>query len=454
MEERDTRGVEGPVGGIPRRVAVVAAVAIALLSSALTYTLTAYGLRTPLRDLTGPRENLATLRELSQSEGFHRFLSVLTLIREHYVEQPELESLMMGATRGAVEALGDPYSSFFSAKEFEHFHEETGGMYGGIGVQVIDEGKYVVVVRAFPGTPGATTPFEGARPDDPKGLQPKDKIVKVQDKDVIGLPEENVAELIRGPAGTLVTITVLRPQEGGGDRQLVFRVRRARIRVPTTEARMLTPTVGYLQITQFLDGTARQVRKDLQWLRQQGARGLILDLRHNPGGRLDVSVDVARSFVPRGPVVHVVDRAGRRETYVSDNPRGLGMPLVVLIDEATASASEILAGAIQDRKAGIIVGMPSFGKGLVQQVYDLDDGTGLKLTVMKYLTPRGRDINRKVTDAEKAAGHGGIQPDIRVERPPDLRLGVPDLDRDPQLRKALEVLERRLAGTAARAAGD
>lgn len=451
MEEPQTPGSRGPAGGISRRVAIAGAVAIAVLSSAVTYAVTA-GVRPPLGDWAGPRARAETMRELYRSEGFQRFLSVLTLIREHYVEEPDMEKVMMGAARGAVDALGDPYSAFFSAKEFEHFHEETGGTYGGIGVQVIDEGRYVVVVRAFPGTPGATTPFEGAGPDDPKGLQPKDKIVKVQDRDVVGLPEDKVAEMIRGPAGTTVTITVLRSQDGGGERQLVFRVRRDRIRVPTTEARMLTPSVGYLQITQFLDGTARQVRKDLQWLRQQGARAIVLDLRHNPGGRLDVSVEVARSFIPRGPVVHVVDRSGKRETYVSDNPRGLGMPLVVLIDEATASASEILAGAIQDRRVGIVVGTPSFGKGLVQQVFDLDDGTGLKLTVMKYLTPRGRDINRRPADPEKEGEGGGIRPDIRVDRPAGFRLGVVDPERDPQLRKALEVLERRLAG-ADRAAG-
>lgn len=436
-------------GGISTRAALMGAVFLVIVSSGVTYfatTLAEY--RYLWGGAPGPRERLATLREISDSPGFERFLSVLTLVRKNYVDRPDMEKLLQGAAEGAVQALNDPYSSFFTVKEFEHFHKETSDSYGGIGVQVTDEGKYTVVVSAFPGTPGATTPFEGARPGDPKGLRSKDKIVQVDERNIVGLDKDKAVELIRGEPGTKVRVVVLRELDGV-EQRLTFNITRARIQVPTTVARMLAPGVGYLHITQFLESTPARVKEDLAKLKADGARAIVLDLRHNPGGRLDAAVDIAGLFVPKGPVVHVVDRSGRRETYVSNNPAGLGMPLVVLVDEASASASEILAGAIQDRRAGTLVGERTFGKGLVQQVWDLEDGTGLKLTVSKYLTPNNRDINRKRTGNGEERDAGGLQPDILVPRPEKgFEFGVQE--KDPQLARALAEAQLRLAKTASR----
>lgn len=440
------RGAEpsGVGGGISPRRAFLGAIFVVLFTSSLTYALTSLHYRGLLGQLAGRAENFATVEELAKSPGFGRFVSVLTLVRNQYVEKVELEKLMQGASEGVIGALNDPYSSFFTAKEFEDFHAQTDGTYGGIGVQVTDEGKYVVVVGAFPGTPGATTPFEGAGPEDPRGLQPKDRIIRVGEQDVTGGQVAQVVDLIKGEPGTRVRMVVLRQRPEEPDRQLTFNVTRARITVPTTRALMLTPTIGYLQISQFLENTPAQVGKDLEGLRGKGARALVLDLRHNPGGRLDASVEIAGLFVPRGPVVSVIHRSGRQETLTSGNPTGLGMPLVVLVDEATASASEILAGAIQDRKVGTIVGTTTFGKGLVQQIWDMKDGTGLKLTVSKYVTPNGRDINRKVVNPETGEQKGGLAPDIVVERPQEVQFGV--IEKDPQLARAVEVVQRALAG--------
>lgn len=429
----------------PRRI-ILGAILIAAFSSLITYGFVSFGHRKTINSLVTRQENLATMRELAGNEAFDRFVYVLSLARRNYVQEPDLNKLLLGAADGAVAALNDPYSSFFSAKEFQHFTDETNTHYEGIGVQVTDQGKFVVVVTPFPGSPGATTPFEGAGPDDPKGLKPKDKIIKVDGRDVVGRDVNQVVKLIRGRPGTKVTLTILRAEDGGPDRQLVFKIPRARILTPSTTSRPLEPGVGYLQISQFLENTGQQVKGELQKLQEQGIKGLILDLRHNPGGRLEASVEVAELFVPKGPVVHVVDRGGRRETYTSSNPQGLGMLLVVLVDDATASAAEILAGAIQDRKAGILVGETTFGKGLVQQVWDLGDGTGLKLTVYKYLTPNGRDINRRVVDADTGAEKGGLTPNIQVPRPKNFELGV--LDKDPQLQTALKELERRMRRSA------
>ncbi len=438
-------------GGLTPRRAALGALLLVLVTAAATAAAVSLYYRGLVFRLAGSRENLATVEELARSPAFGRFVTVLTLIRNQYVEKTDLDRLLQGATEGAVNALGDPYSAFFTPRAFRDFHVQTGGEYGGIGVQVTDEGQYIVVVSAFPGTPGATTPFEGAAPGDPVGLRPKDRIVKVDGRDVVGLTVDQVVDLIRGRPGTLVEVGVRRPREGAPDQELVFRITRARIQVPTTRSAMVAPGIGYLHITQFLENTAPQVERELRRLKAQGARALVLDLRHNPGGRLDASLAVARLLLPEGPIVHQVDRLGNRQTFRSDNPTGLGMPLAVLVDEATASASEVLAGAIKDRGVGTIVGTRTFGKGLIQQVWDLSDGTGLKLTVAKYLTPDGHDLNRRVVDPRTGEQEGGLVPDIEVERPAEAELGV--LEKDPQLARAVEVVQRALAREEAAAAG-
>ncbi len=431
--------------GISSRQALVGAIIIIVVTSVLTWTIFMFNYRALINDLSSKAENIALMEEMSKSPSFERLVKVLSIVKNKYIDNPDIDKLLLGAAEGSVSALNDPYSTFFTVKEFKSFHEETDGTYGGIGVQVTDEGKYVVVVAAFPNTPGAVTRFEGAKEGDPAGLKPRDKIIKVDGRDIVGQETTQVVKLIKGQPGTMVELTVLREHPQTGTRELVFKIERARIVIPTTEAKLLSqnPNIGYLKINQFLEMTTRQVRQDIDGLKEKGAQALILDLRHNPGGRLDVVVEIAGMFVPRGPVVHVVDRSGKRVTHTSNNPGGLGMPLVVLVDEASASASEILAGAIQDREAGVLVGVPTFGKGLVQQVWDLEDGTGLKLTVSKYLTPKGRDINRKIDPDTKKQVGGGIKPDIEVPWTEDARFGDPKTD--PQLGKALEVVTGRLA---------
>ncbi len=436
MEERPERGV-------PRRTAFVGGICLVALSVAATLSLVELAGGPPRSGgLAG--ESLAGWRQVKDSPAFHRFLAVLAIMQRDYVEQPDLEKVLEGATEGAVAALDDPYSAYFTAKAFANFHVETNGKYGGIGVQITERDRDIVVVAAFPGTPGAATAFEGAGPDDPRGLLPDDRILAVDGRSVTGWPAERVAEAIRGEPGTVVRLEVARGA-AGEERRLVFNLRRARITIPSTRAETVAPGVGYLQITQFLEDTPGRVQADLERLRREGARVLMVDLRHNPGGRLDVAVRVAGQMVPAGPVVHVVERSGRRETYSSRNRRGLGMPVVVLVDEATASAAEILAAALRERAGAVLVGKRTFGKGLVQQVWPLDGGTGLKLTVAKYLTPGGRDINRR-RNREDERETGGLVPDVVVERPPQVPLAARETD--PQFRRALELARQRLRGGA------
>lgn len=379
--------------------------------------------------------------ELVDNEHFGRFLEVLHLVRQNFVEEPDLDAMLKGATEGAVDALGDPYSFFYDVEEFRGLQISLEGSYEGIGVVVMERDRYTTVQSVVPESPGALTSFEGAGPDDRPGLLPGDRIIAVDGQEVVGLPVEQVAAIIRGPAGTQVELTVLRAGEDPDqDRELTFVLTRTSIDVPTVMHRMLDERAGYMHLLQFTPMTAGAVERALEDLRSQGMEGLILDLRDNPGGILQSVQDVAGFFVPKGPVVHIVTRDGATQT-LSTNRDPIGMPLVVLVNENTASAAEILAGAIQDYGSGTLVGTTTFGKGSVQQIWRLDDTrpmgraevgpTGIKVTTARYLTAHERSIDGT-----------GIDPDVVVE----WTAGDPvvDGDGDPQLQRAREILNELL----------
>lgn len=389
-------------------------------------------------------EQQRLLEELMQAPNFERFLSVIHLVRTQYVDPVPVEQILEGAARGVVESTGDPYSTYFTPDEFRDFQIDLTGHYSGIGVVVSeDEDGGVVVQTPFEGSPGATTPFEGAGPDDPVGLQPGDVIIAVDGRDVTGESVEAVARMIRGPEGTRVTLEVLRE---GYDEPLRFVITRRDIEVPSVQAEMLEGQIGYIRLTQFLPDTPDDFTAALQRLRAQGMRGLIIDVRNNPGGELDAVVRVADRLLPAGPIVHIDYRHQRRQTHTSD-PDALGLPLAVLINQGSASASEILAGAVQDYGAGVLVGEHTFGKGSVQTVWPLGGGgalgprggtgggsAGVKLTVARYLTPKERPIEQGK----------GIQPDVEVSLEKMQWMG--DLKRDAQLQKAYELVRQRVAG--------
>lgn len=387
------------------------------------------------------QRQLARLRvhtELVDNEHFGRFLEVLHLVSQYFVEEPDLDAMLKGATEGAVDALGDPYSFFYDVEEFQGLQISLEGSYEGIGVVVMERDRFTTVQSVVQDSPGAVTPFMGAGPDDRPGLMPGDRIIAVDGQDVVGLPVEQVATIIRGPSGTQVQLTVLRVREDEGEEQeLTFVLTRTRIDVPTVVHRMLDDRVGYLHLLQFTPISPRAVESALEDLQAQGMQGLILDLRDNPGGSLQSVQEVAGFFVPRGPVVHIVTRDGETQSLSTDRDP-VDIPLVVLVNENTASAAEILAGAVQDYEAGTLVGTTTFGKGSVQQIWRLDDPrpggravvapTGLKVTTARYLTAGKRSIDGT-----------GITPDVVVE----WTAGDPAVDGgvDPQLQRAREIID-------------
>ena len=349
--------------------------------------------------------------------NYHHFgnlFKVVSLINSRYIEPVSATNLVDGAIRGVVQALGDPYSVYLDPKMFAQLEEQISGTFGGLGVLLTVKDGFLTVVRVYPG------------PAKEEGIVEGDVIVKINGQDAQGLDLETAVGLMRGPVGSKIKLGIVRKDQPAV-REL--EIARAQINVPTVEERMISNTrVGYLALTQFTTKTPEEVDAALERLQKQGMRGLLLDLRDNPGGELRAAVKVAGHFLPRGPVVYIDYRTGKDETHTV-NGRRLDIPLVVLVNRASASAAEILAGAIKDTRSGILVGERTFGKGIVQELFRLDNGAGLKLTTARYLTPAKHDINKK-----------GIEPDVVVPQ------GSGKEDR--QLQKALEILNERLTRAA------
>ncbi len=323
------------------------------------------------------------------SVGGMVFLKTLVTVRDNYVEAVDSEKLFDGATAGMVKALGDPYSAYLDKKSFSEITDLTDGVFGGIGVVLGKKDNDFVVVAPMKGTPG-----------DEAGIKAGDKILAVDGTGVEGLQLEDVVAKIRGKQGTEVEIKLA----GADGAERTVRVIRGDIKVESVGGEMLPDSnIGYIRISVFNEQTGNDFAKKYMELEKQGMQALVLDLRHNPGGILGECVKVAQYIVPKGPVVSIKDRNGNTFVEESDLEK-IKYPLAVLVDHGSASAAEIVAGAVQDTGAGKLFGVQTFGKGSVQSVYKLSDSTGLKLTTAKYYTPSGRSI------------HGtGIKPDVEVE---------------------------------------
>lgn len=339
-------------------------------------------------------------------------LQVVDLVEENYIEPVNSGRLVEGAAKGIVEALDDPYSVYMDSKTFKHLQEQISGAFGGVGIQVAVKDKHITVIAPIKGTPAYRA-----------GIKAGDVIAKINGEDALDMDIERAVQLLRGKPGTTVKITVLRKNES---KPLEFTLTREIINVPSVDGKLLPDLpVAYISISMFNEHTGDELVKVLNDLKTEGDyKGIILDLRDNPGGELTAAVKVADQFIGKGPVVTIRDRKGVVQVEESDAGK-LNLPLVVLVNGNSASASEIVAGAIQDYQAGVLVGTRTFGKGVVQTIYPIDNTTGLKLTTSKYFTPKGRDIHKK-----------GITPDIVVEQPEN--------GEDLQLAKAKEIIRAKL----------
>ncbi len=347
----------------------------------------------------------------SKTVQMARFIAAMRYVEVEYVDEVDPAKLMDGAIAGMVKSLGDPYSVYLSPEMYQRMKDHTSGQFGGIGVVMgFEDG--VNIISVMPGTPGEAA-----------GLRVGDKIQAVDGTPVEDLGPEEVALHIRGKAGTEVVLTIRRSGEEPKD----YVITRDNIHVRTAAGQMLSENIGYIRISSFAENTAQEFQETYDELAKEGMKGMIIDLRANPGGFIKTCVDIAQQLVPKGPVVSVVQRDGTRQEYDSDLAAP-PYPLVVLIDGNSASASEILAGALQDTGAATLVGTTSYGKGSVQMVMPIPgEDDAIKLTIAKYYTPNGRSINGT-----------GIEPDIAIA-------SEPGAVEDEPLKKALEVLREKMA---------
>ena len=346
-----------------------------------------------------------------------RFFGALRFIETQYVRDVDYTNLIDGAISGMVKTLDDPHSIYLDPKMYELMRSHTEGSFGGVGIVMGFKDNKITVISVMEGTPSEAA-----------GIKTGDEIIAVDGTPTNEIEPEEVVLHIRGEIGTDVTLKIRRAGEEDKD----YVVRRAMIQVHTVAGQMLPDTdgIGYIRIASFSEHTADEFKDAYRALEKDGVKGMIIDLRENPGGLVTSCVAIANMIVPKGPVVSVVQKDGTREEYKSDLSEEK-YPLVVLIDGNSASASEILAGALQDTGAATIVGETSYGKGSVQVILPLYDDDALKLTIAKYYTPSGRSIDGT-----------GIEPDIRVEPQADSA-------QDAQLLKAIDVMKGKLAGIGA-----
>lgn len=355
---------------------------------------------------------------LSKDVEFDLLWDVWSRVKNDYVHKNTPDTkLFYGALAGIVASLGDPYSVFLTPETSEKFHESLSGSFQGIGAEIGIKKNQLLIITPLPDTPA-----------DKAGLRTGDKILKIDRVNTAGMPLDEAVSKIRGKKGTTVVLTIYRD---GEEKERDVSIVRSTIEVKSVTWKLLDdPTIGYVKVSNFNEDTEGRFQEAVNYMLGKRVKGIILDLRNNPGGFLDTAIQMAGYWVDgQTVVIEQYDGDHREEFKARMNARLEKMPTIVLVNEGSASASEIVSGALQDYGSATLVGMKTFGKGSVQDVKPLKDGSSVKLTVAKWLTPKGRMIDEE-----------GIKPDIEVE------ISKEDFEanRDPQLQKATELLKEKI----------
>lgn len=377
-----------------------------------------------------------------KTEALYRHLEIFSKaiaeIDDNYVEEIDPQKLIQGALQGMLTSL-DEYSQFLDTDAYKEMQVETKGRFGGLGIVIAIKDNILTVIAPIEGTPA----YEA-------GIQPGDRIVKIEGESTKKLSLYDAVKKLRGPSGSTVNITIMRE----GEKELLdFTITRAIIEIQSVKDTILTEDkIGYVRLTEFQEKTASILKEEITKLKEEGMKALVLDLRNNPGGLLNSAIGVSEIFVPEKKVI--VSTQGRKKDqnvqYISHGGVGNDIPLALLINSGSASASEIVAGAIQDWRIGVIVGTKSFGKGSVQTIIPLEDGTAIRLTTARYYTPLGKSINGE-----------GIHPDVVVKIPSELEKRLSELrlkeatkkekdglpawwNEDIQLQQAINILKANL----------
>ena len=351
--------------------------------------------------------------EIEERADFGVFWEAWRMIENKYtLEELDYEKMVFGAVSGMVDSLEDPYTVFLSPQDKSIFEQDMKGSFSGIGAEVGFRDKFLTIVAPLKGSPAEKA-----------GLLSGDKVLKVDETEIIGMNIDEAVSIIRGEKGTMVKLTVRRD---GLHELKEIEIIRDIIKIETVEWELKSGNIAYIRISQFKEETIDEFDSQIDDIIVNDPKGIIVDLRNNPGGYVSTLENIASRFLDNGDVIFIEDFGDKRDVYkASGNNKFNNIPVVVLINEGSASASEIFAGALRDNKDAKLVGKTTFGKGLVQEMQDLKDGSALKVTVAKWLTPNEFDINKD-----------GIEPDYEVE----MTLEDYELDRDPQLEKAMDIL--------------
>lgn len=355
---------------------------------------------------------------LSDTSHVQKIEYLEKMIDQEYLGEVDNDEMAEGVYAGLVYGLGDVYSRYYTADEYAQETASTDGAYAGIGVSIQkNKNGGVQIAECYEGGPGAEA-----------GLQTGDVITAINDTDVTDMELSDVVSMIRENKDKTIVLTVLRENE---DSSREISVDVTDVELPSVSGEMIDESTGYIQITQFTGVTPQQYKDTFAELKDKGMERLVIDLRDNPGGLLTSVCDILREILPEGLIVYTEDKYGNREEETCDGKNKLDMPLAVLVNENSASASEIFAGAVQDHGVGTIVGTTTYGKGVVQELRQLSDGSAVKLTVSNYYTPNGNSINKV-----------GIKPDVEVKLASVL-LNKDEIthEEDNQLQKALNVIE-------------
>ncbi|MFY0781689.1 S41 family peptidase [Peribacillus simplex] len=357
--------------------------------------------------LTFGNEKVESLAPEKHPE-FEKLYSTYDTIKDNYYEEIDQDKLVDGAINGMIKSLDDPYSAYMDKKEASSFHESISSSFEGIGAEIQEQDEKIMVVSPIKGSPAEKA-----------GVKPNDIILSVDGKSVEGLSSSEAVLKIRGEKGTKVNLSISR---AGESEPIELTIKRDTIPIETVYAEMLDDGVAKVQVTSFSEHTVQELKTALEEMSKKDMKGLVLDLRGNPGGLLDQAIEMASLFIPNGEVVlQVEERSGKKVVYKSKNDGELKIPVVVLIDDGSASASEIVAAAVSESADIPLIGVKSFGKGTVQTAQDFKDGSNFKYTAAKWLTPEGNWIHKK-----------GIKPDINVKLPDYAKL--PYISPDKELK--------------------
>lgn len=380
-------------------------ITLVVLTSVITYLSTISGILP-----TEASKNFAKYSQISSLENF---------VRKNYLYDVTDEQFTTGELKGVISGLNDPYSEYMTPDEFSKLEEMTTGKFYGIGV-VITKGEDNLIT--------VISPIKES-PADKAGIKAGDKIIKVNGKEYSGDMINDATVVMKGDKGTAVTINVYRPSTNETKEVEIYR---DEIKMETVISSNLDG-IGYIGITQFDKITSDQFKEALNKLKSENIKGLVIDLRGNPGGIVDTSAEIADMLLPEGMIVYAQNKAHERVFEFKSDANQVDLPMAVLINKGSASASEILAGAMKDFNKATLIGEKSFGKGIVQTARRFSNGAGIKLTTSEYFTPSGKNIHKI-----------GIEPDIKVDLPKDIKgIGVEHLDVDTQLQKAIEVVKNK-----------